>query len=76
MAKCNRDTNWKEIQHKTLMRANFKDETKFRSRRNDKNSTNSFELLSESEEIEGSDGFWSKDTKRIDNRKVYKDGSH
>ena len=76
IAKCNEDRSWKEIQHKIPTRANFKDKTKFRSRRNDENSTNSFELLLESEETDGSNGFWSEDTKRIDNRKVYKDKSY
>ena len=74
--KCNRDRNQKEVQRKTPIRANFKDETKFRSRRNDKNLINSFKPLSESEETDGSNSFWSEDTKRIGNRKVYKNESH
>ena len=57
-------------------RVNLKDKTKFRSRRNNKNLINSFELLLKSEKTDGSDGFWSEDTKRIDNRKVYKNKSY
>ena len=56
-AKGNEDRNWKEVQCKTLMRENFKYETKFGSKRNDGNSTNSFELLSKSDETDGSDSF-------------------
>ena len=77
MAKYNGDRNQKEVQYKTPTRVNFKDETKFRSRRNDdENSINSFKPLLESEETDGSDGYWSEDTKRIDNRKIHKDESH
>ena len=76
IAKCNGDRNQKEVQHKTPTRLNFKDKIKFRSRRNDENSTNSFEPLSESEETDSSNGFWSEDAKRIDNKKECKDESH
>ena len=44
-AKGNKDRNWKEVQCKTPTRENFRDKTKYRSKRDNKNSTNRFELL-------------------------------
>ena len=64
------------MQREILIRENIKYKTKFRSKRNNDNSTNRFESLSKSDETDSSDGFLSKDIKWIDNSKIYKNESN
>ena len=54
------------------MKTNFKDDMNYRSKRDEEDQINWFKPLSECNENNNSDGFWSKDTTRIDNRKEYK----
>ena len=56
------------------MKTNLKDDMNYRSKRDKEDQINRFEPLSDKND--NSDGFWSKDTTRIENRKEYKKENH
>ena len=58
------------------MKNNLKDDTTYRSKSNEEKVTSSFKLLSECDKTGDSNGFWSNDTKRKDNRNEYNNKSY
>ena len=54
------ERNWKELKCKTIMKTNFKDNMNYRSKRDEEDKINRFELLLEYNEIDDGNGFGVK----------------
>ena len=61
--KSRKDRNQKKVKHKHTVRNKLKDNTKYKSKSDEENLTNQFELLLECDETGYSDGFQSNNKK-------------